>query len=306
MGKCPVCQRDDSRHSEICECGYHFERKEIRDWRLAGKYFAELSKAKDWVDEVRFLNAITNVQKRKLSRWSQRATAKNLNLSKGTVSIAIQLAEALDKFPQICEYQNKMAAFVRLQEIKQGGRNLGTENDDSGSPFCGEQELRDFLVQNWDRTSLAGDWELKSPDYHTSVGNIDLLARHKTEKKWLVIELKVSKTSDDAVGQLLRYMGWAKLNLAGIRAEKVEGLIIARSMDENTFCSLVDSQGIKVNIYKLKDNTLYLQGLDDSSLLSVIVKILNPSETREVFKNLKEQNPDSRAMRIINVIQACS
>ena len=103
-----------------------------------------------------------------------------------------------------------------------------------------EVHLHDFLFDNWDRTELGHDWELFSepdnPDagyeFPTDVGEIDLLARHRREKRrWLVVELKREQTSDDTVGQILRYMGWVRQKLAG-KDDQVEGVIIARTADE--------------------------------------------------------------------------
>ena len=59
------------------------------------------------------------------------------------------------------------------------------------------------------------------------VGLIDLLARHQSQKRWIVIELKRNQTSDATVGQVLRYMGWVRKNLASVD-ETVEGLIVCR------------------------------------------------------------------------------
>lgn len=47
-----------------------------------------------------------------------------------------------------------------------------------------------------------------------------------------MIELKVSKGYDRAIGQLLRYMGWIDQNLAE-PGQKVKGMIIARSISDD-------------------------------------------------------------------------
>lgn len=102
-----------------------------------------------------------------------------------------------------------------------------------------ERHLQDFLLDNWEQTQLNQEWDLveeggdiKGYGYErpTEIGKIDLLAKHKTEPRWLVIELKRAQTSDDTVGQVARYMGWVKKNLAG-SGDKVEGVIIALEDD---------------------------------------------------------------------------
>ncbi len=79
-----------------------------------------------------------------------------------------------------------------------------------------ERHLHDFLFDNWDRMELGHDWAIygdeKGDDsgyeFPTDVGRIDLLAKHRREKRWLILELKRNQTDDTTVGQVLRYMGW--------------------------------------------------------------------------------------------------
>jgi RecB family endonuclease NucS len=66
-------------------------------------------------------------------------------------------------------------------------------------------------------------------EYPTDVGPIDILAQDE-RGGFLVFELKLARGPDRALGQLARYMGWVKRNLAGIQA--VEGVIVARTIDE--------------------------------------------------------------------------
>ena len=101
-----------------------------------------------------------------------------------------------------------------------------------------EKYLHEFLVDNWQQTTLAADWDLLEEDgeivgthYKTQdVGEIDLLAKHKKQKRWLVVELKRNQSSDATVGQLLRYMGWVRKKLSE-PGDKVEGLIICGEPD---------------------------------------------------------------------------
>ncbi|HEY8604822.1 hypothetical protein [Tsuneonella suprasediminis] len=100
--------------------------------------------------------------------------------------------------------------------------------------FAIERHLHDYLFDNWSQLELSGDWELYARDgepeagyeFPTPVGRIDLLARHRRESRWLVIELKRDKSSDAVVGQVLRYIGWISAHFAQ-PGETVEGLVIA-------------------------------------------------------------------------------
>jgi hypothetical protein len=108
----------------------------------------------------------------------------------------------------------------------------------SSMRFGLERHLHDFLFDNWDQTSLSNEWKIYTVpgdreagyEFACAAGRIDLLARHKTEKKWLVIELKKEASSDAVVGQVLRYMGWVQLNLAE-PGDEVHGLLIGPAVD---------------------------------------------------------------------------
>lgn len=112
---------------------------------------------------------------------------------------------------------------------------LGSVNQQFGL----ERHLHEFLYDNWEQTELGKDWVIYSEpgepeagyEYNCPVGRIDILAKHRREKKWLVVELKRSSTSDAVVGQALRYMGWVKHHLAD-PADEVHGLVIALEGDD--------------------------------------------------------------------------
>ena len=109
-------------------------------------------------------------------------------------------------------------------------------SDLSKGLFYMEQQLEDFIIENWDNTEfgkkydlIVEDGELKSQQYRTSIGNIDILAVDKVSKDYVVIELKRNQTSDDTIGQVTRYMGWVLENLQN---ENVRGIIVAGKFDE--------------------------------------------------------------------------
>jgi restriction system protein len=121
-----------------------------------------------------------------------------------------------------------------------------------------ERHLQDFLWSNWENTELASEWERYteegSPDagyeYPCGVGRIDLLARHKTRADWLVIELKRNQTSDQTVGQILRYIGWVRQNLAEPE-EEVKGLIIVHDVDERLQYALSVIPNVDLQQYEI-------------------------------------------------------
>ena len=104
--------------------------------------------------------------------------------------------------------------------------------------FAIERHLHNFLLDNWNATSLGREWQIYErpgePDagyeFATPIGRIDLLARHRSGNRWLVIELKRNLTTDTVVGQVLRYIGWIEKHLAE-PGDTVEGLVIALTGD---------------------------------------------------------------------------
>jgi RecB family endonuclease NucS len=66
----------------------------------------------------------------------------------------------------------------------------------------------------------------------------------------VVIELKVSRGYDKVVGQLMRYVGWIKKNLAESN-QNVRGVIVAREISEDLLlaCSVVS--GVELFEYEL-------------------------------------------------------
>jgi RecB family endonuclease NucS len=119
--------------------------------------------------------------------------------------------------------------------------------------------LHDYLFDNWPQLELSGDWELfvrdGEPDagyeFPTPIGRIDLLAKHKREPRWLVVELKRDKSSDAVVGQILRYIGWVKAHLAQA-GETVEGLIIAARGEDKLHYALSAVRSVSFKSYEVE------------------------------------------------------
>lgn len=134
-------------------------------------------------------------------------------------------------------------------------------NKDSGiqdlKEFGMESHLEDFIIDNWGQLSEFNDYEIVVEDrqiigqqYITPIGRIDILARSKNGKEWLVIELKKGKTADEATGQILRYMGWVKKNLAE-ENETIIGVIISGKNDERLDYALNMVEKVKHFTYKV-------------------------------------------------------
>ncbi|MGD0174178.1 MAG: PDDEXK nuclease domain-containing protein [Anaerolineales bacterium] len=122
-----------------------------------------------------------------------------------------------------------------------------------------ERSLQDFLRDNWDRIPQLNDWSLYEEDgdqvgfeFNTNkIGRIDLLAHHKREPRWLVIELKRDQGSDQTVGQVLRYMGWVDKHLKKT-GEDVQGLIICQSLDTGLQYALGHAMNVTSLLYEVQ------------------------------------------------------
>lgn len=95
-----------------------------------------------------------------------------------------------------------------------------------------EKALEDAIEQEFATFAKCVGRPLKlvGRQYDTTVGPIDLLAQDAKTKTYTVIELKKGRASDKVFGQLSRYMGWVRTNLA--QGKPVKGMIVGREIDE--------------------------------------------------------------------------
>jgi Endonuclease NucS len=129
----------------------------------------------------------------------------------------------------------------------------------SGERFALERQLEEFLLENWERTPLAKEWAICSmPDdpeagnqYPTDVGRIDILAVHKTQPRFLVVELKRNQSTDQTIGQALRYVGWVKKHLA-TEGQSVEALIIAHRVEKEAHYALLTVPNVSMMTYEVE------------------------------------------------------
>jgi restriction system protein len=126
------------------------------------------------------------------------------------------------------------------------------------SVFALEKHLEDFLVKNWSTTVLAKKYDIFTEDgevvgqqYPSDTGPLDILAVSKDGKELLVVELKRGRASDAVVGQIQRYMGYVKGELAE-PGQTVKGLIIALEDDLKIQRALSVCTNIDFYTYKIQ------------------------------------------------------
>lgn len=134
------------------------------------------------------------------------------------------------------------------------------ETIEDPSIFAIEKHLEDFLVQNWRHTELGKHYDIYEEDgemvgqqYPSDTGPIDILAISKDKKEILVVELKKGRVSDMVIGQVQRYMGYVKEELAEDN-QSVRGVIIAFEDDVKIRRALSVVSNIDFYTYKIHFN----------------------------------------------------
>lgn len=192
----------------------------------------------------------TNLPHRRAVRWYDQkidrsdmsSGLKNSTGSAGTVSAVDCYSEEID----LLIVGAKQSVIYSTDEIIE-----------DPAIFVLEKHLEDFLVANWSQTQLGQEYDIFQEDgeingqqYPTDTGYMDILAISKDKSKLLVVELKKGRASDAVVGQIQRYMGYVKEELAE-ENQSVQGVIIALEDDIRIKRALVVAPNIKFLKYQI-------------------------------------------------------
>jgi len=122
-------------------------------------------------------------------------------------------------------------------------------------PTPDERYITDILYQKFDELlgqkfnlQLYDDPDNEAKEYPTAVGRIDILAKDRNDKSIVVIEVKRNPSSS-AVGQILKYVGWIRENLA--KEKQVKGIILADKIDEELVYAVKATNNITILQYKI-------------------------------------------------------
>jgi restriction system protein len=192
----------------------------------------------------------TNLPHRRPVRWlDQKIDRSDMGTELQNSSGSIGTVSNIDKYADEIE---KLIGGARPATI------ISTDSTvEDPSVFALEKHLEDFLVANWAQSELGRDYEIFQEDgeisgqqYPTDTGPIDILAISKDKTKLLVVELKKGRASDSVVGQIQRYMGFVKDELAE-KNQSVEGVIIALDDDTKVRRALSVTTGISFYKYQV-------------------------------------------------------
>lgn len=183
-------------------------------------------------------------------RWFTRSIARD------EMSVALKnSAGSIGTVSNISKYSEEIETLIS------GSRPAAIistdETIEDPSIFALEKHLEDFLVQNWHHTELGKHYDIYEEDgemvgqqYPSDTGPIDILAISKDKKEILVVELKKGRVSDVVIGQIQRYMGYVKEELAE-DDQKVRGTIIAFEDDVKIHRALSVAPNIDFYTYKI-------------------------------------------------------
>lgn len=145
---------------------------------------------------------------------------------------------------------------------------VDTPDSDQETVFGLEWQLRDFIAHNIETLRLDGkalrlyvdDIGRDGVEYPTGVGPIDILALD-SDDAFVVFELKRGRVADKAIGQISRYMGWIKKNLA--KGKMVKGVIVAKSISSNLRHAIVAVPNVSLFEYEVAFSLNQILEADD-------------------------------------------
>ena len=174
---------------------------------------------------------------RTISRGDISETFKN---SLGSIGTVVDISRYAEEIEMLISGNRPMAIIATDAAIE------------NPSEFALEKHLEDFLIKNWAVTELGNRFDIYEggQQYPSDTGPIDILAISKDKKEIAVIELKKGRASDIVVGQVQRYMGYVKEELAE-KDQSVRGIIIAFEDDIRINRALSVAPNIEFYTYKI-------------------------------------------------------
>lgn len=133
---------------------------------------------------------------------------------------------------------DSIASSQEVSEIL-GDADKNVQNEEDSFPYFSlEYQLRDFIASNLDTITIEGrnlrlyvdQAGRDGVEFPTAVGPIDILATDDAGAIY-VFELKRANSSDRAVGQFARYMGWVRQTIG--RDQEVFGIVVAKTISAN-------------------------------------------------------------------------
>jgi len=133
---------------------------------------------------------------------------------------------------------------------------LESDNVADEQQFALEAHLEEFIHANWSKLDWGRSLRLyQTPDsdgrqFPAGMWSIDFLAVDNETDELVVIELKRGRSSDAAVGQTLRYIGWVREQIAK-PDQGVVGIIVCQTIDDALRYAVANSANVNVMTYRV-------------------------------------------------------
>lgn len=186
-------------------------------------------------------------------RWFSHAIKKSHLSQTLRKSLSIGTVQWFDyqdpeKQAAIEEELGRLAAGVFPNEAE-------VERFDEQIRFQAELELEEFLERHWNKTSFSVGYDFVARQmFLDDAGRLDILAKSKDGREYLIIELKLGRASDRVIGQLQTYMGYLQTSGYCANGETVRGVIIGSSEDPKIRHALKVTQNIDFYVYEMQFN----------------------------------------------------
>ena len=126
-----------------------------------------------------------------------------------------------------------------------------SDDEEEGQQFLAESDLRNVLAANLECIEpglrLFKEGERDGVEYPIQSGRIDILAVDN-DNRFVVIELKLSRGREKAVGTLLYYIGWVDRNLG---RGPCRGMIVAKEMSDEITLAVQRLPDVSLLRYRL-------------------------------------------------------
>ena len=161
--------------------------------------------------------------------------------------------------------EDDYSTIINYRKTDQPGHSITEDEIISESQFALEAHLEEFMDKNWAHIhfdSKLAKYEIDEQSgrqFPAGPWSIDFLCIDKKTGDLVVIELKRGKTSDAAVGQVLRYIGWVSENLAKPE-QNVRGIIIAQDVDDALRYAVKGLPNVSVMTYRVDFQLLPFKG----------------------------------------------
>lgn len=196
-----------------------------------------------------FYDPVSNLPHKRKVEWLP------VKISRGSMSE--QLKHSVSSIGTCCDITQFADEIERLINPNTNIIICPNPEVEDAAEFAMEKHLEEFLIKNWQYTPIGKDYriyeecgELIGQQYPSDTGPMDILAKSKDGKTWLVIELKKGRASDVVIGQIQRYMGFVKEELAE-DYQQVKGVIIGLNADNRLMRALSVTTNIEFYAYKI-------------------------------------------------------